>query len=70
MDSPITYTAKQHQGKSVILIQFEFNKELNAQIKKLTESRWSHSKRAWYVPDTTAYRQQFGMPPKDADIET
>lgn len=62
----ITYQPDQHQGKSVIFVFFAFDSAMNEKIKKLTEARWSKTKKAWYVPDTPYYRNHFGLPAKTA----
>jgi integrase/recombinase XerD len=59
--SPFTYQLDNHREQSVILIRFERNTELIQEIKKLVGSKWSNSKKAWYVQDSTYYRQLFGL---------
>lgn len=53
-----------HQGKSVILIRFKNDASLNKLVKTLTGVRWSNSKKCWYVIDSPAYRQLFGLGPE------
>jgi integrase/recombinase XerD len=52
-----------HDGKDVIFIRFEYNKQRNEQIRKLPGARWSRSLKAWHVPDNAHYRRQFGYAP-------
>jgi integrase/recombinase XerD len=41
-----------HKGENVLLIKFPYDKELQEAVKKMKSSRWSASKRSWYVPYT------------------
>jgi len=58
------YEAAVHDSKEVIFIYFEYNSELNKEVKKLTGAKWSRLKKAWYIPDNKHYRQLFGLQPK------
>jgi site-specific recombinase XerD len=58
------YQLATHHGKAVIFIRFEYHSVLNAEVKKMTGVQWSHSQKAWYVPDTALYREKFCLPPK------
>ena len=57
----INFEISTHRGNRVIFIYFEYDQETNNWIKSLPGSRWSHTKNAWYVRDTPAYRQKFGL---------
>jgi site-specific recombinase XerD len=59
-----------HRGQSVIFIRFKYDRMLIEEIQKLAGARWSKSNRAWYVPDTTSYREMFGLASKSAVSET
>lgn len=39
-----------HRNLKVVLIRFEYNLKLIEQVKKFPGSRWSQSKRCWYLP--------------------
>ena len=39
-----------HRNQKVVLIRFDYNLKLIEQVKKLSGSRWSQSKRCWYIP--------------------
>ena len=58
-----------HNNSSVIFIQFEKNYTFSSQIKSLVGSKWSNSKKMWYVPDVAAYRKQFGIETKNTVSE-
>jgi site-specific recombinase XerD len=58
-----------HNNHSVIFIQFEKNLKLLEQVKNLIGSRWSNSKKLWYVPDVAEYRKQFGIASKNTISE-
>jgi len=61
MNKKITFTITKHNGKSIILIQFERDKAMNERVKKLVDVKWSQTKRDWYVPDTPEYRSRFKL---------
>lgn len=48
-----------HHGEKRIAIYFESTPILNARIKILDGVKWSRTLKAWHVPDTNSYRQQF-----------
>ncbi|MCD6564680.1 MAG: site-specific integrase [Bacteroidales bacterium] len=39
-----------HRNQKVVLIKFAYNFKLIEQVKKLSGSRWSQTKRCWYLP--------------------
>jgi len=51
-----------HRNEKRIAVFFEKRPALIARIKKLEGSTWSHSRQVWHLPDTDAYRVQFGLP--------
>lgn len=61
MNKNVTFSITKHNGKSIILIQFERDNALNERVKKLADVKWSQTKRAWYVPDTPEYRSRFKL---------
>lgn len=60
-ESKIQYHLGSHNGKKVIFIVFDFDPEMNKEIKNLIGVRWSNSRKAWYVLDTLQNRQKFGI---------
>lgn len=60
----ISYELDIHEGKNVILIRFPYDKNLVERVKKLAGAKWSRSKKAWHVPDTSQYRLKFGLEEK------
>lgn len=54
-----------HQGKARIALQFEYSKEANERVRKLTGVKWSSTLKAWHVPDTPANRKLFKLPEKE-----
>ena len=39
-----------HRNQKVVLVRFDYNLKLIEQVKKLTGSRWSQTRRCWYIP--------------------
>lgn len=64
MNNNINFERGSHNGKNVIFIRFEYSLALNERVKKLVGVQWSNTKKAWYVVDSSQYRQQFGLEPK------
>lgn len=64
MTAKVTYELDVHEGKNVILIKFPYDKALVERVKKLVGVKWSRSKKAWYVSDTSQYREKFGLEEK------
>ena len=58
---PVSYEPAIHRGKAVIFIRFGNSKQLNERVRKLVGCRWSHTQKAWYVPDILTYRRKFGL---------
>ncbi|RDB03896.1 tyrosine-type recombinase/integrase [Runella aurantiaca] len=50
-----------HEGKSVILIRFEYNTEHYRLIRSIIGVRWNSTQKAWYVLDTPMHRERFGI---------
>ncbi len=65
----VSYSSGIHKGRAVIFIRFEYDPVLMEKTRKLTGARWSQSQKAWYVPDTTSYREMFGLASKPAVSE-
>ncbi len=56
----LKYEPKEHAGKPVIFIRFEYDKELNQRIKALVGAKWSRTEKAWYVADNAGHRKSLG----------
>ena len=39
-----------HRDQEVVLIRFDYNTRLIEEVRKLPGSRWSQTKRCWYIP--------------------
>lgn len=63
-ESKIIMYKKEHR----IAVFFEKDALLIARIKLLEGSRWSQTMRCWHLPDTDAYRKQFGLPLKGESL--
>ncbi len=63
-NNTVKYELANHKGKEVIFIRFDYDAALIARIKKLVGVQWSQSQKAWYVLDTTLYREKFGLTAK------
>ena len=61
MATEIKYELGNHRDNDVIFIHFERNLEMNKRVKKLVGVKWSNSKKAWYVLDSTFYRVKFQL---------
>ena len=48
-----------HKNENRIVVYFENNTQLIARIKQIQGSRWSHSLKAWHLPDTEENRVRF-----------
>lgn len=49
--------------ESRIAVEFERKPEFIARFKQLEGAKWSQTLKVWYLPDTPAYRERFGLPP-------
>lgn len=55
----------EHNGKSVIWIEFPYNVALVQSLKEnISTAKWSNTAKSWYVLDNTQHRIQFGLPDK------
>ena len=65
--SHYTFSPTTHKGKKVILVQFHFNKELqDALRKKFPSSKWSATKKSWYLPDLPSVRNALFLKKRNA----
>lgn len=58
----ITPSLVLHQGISCIRLDFVYNEEIISMIRAIRGRRWSQTFRCWFVPDTMAMREKFGIP--------
>lgn len=61
VEPSVRYEPALYKGMAVIFIRFEYDRELNARIRKLVGVQWSHTEKAWHVPNNAHYRRQFGL---------
>ncbi|WP_186741821.1 tyrosine-type recombinase/integrase [Spirosoma utsteinense] len=59
--SLLCYEPAVHKGDDVIFIRFDYDRDLNARVRKLVGVQWSHTGKAWYVPNNPHYRQLFKL---------
>ncbi len=50
-----------HRNEKRIAVHFERKPEFIARFKQLKGAKWSSTLKVWHLPDTVAYRQQFGI---------
>lgn len=53
-----------HRNKNVIFLQFYNDIDMVRMLKSTTKCQWSQTQKSWHVPDNTANRELFGLPPK------
>ncbi len=71
MNENVFYELGKHDDKNVIIIRFTtITAERKAWVRSLTGSRWSQSKKAWYVPDNKFYRDKFGLTEESSKLNT
>ena len=59
------FSIGEHHGKDVIFSNFPYNLLLKDELReKFPASKWSKTKKCWYLPDVNAVRNEIGMPPK------
>ena len=59
------FSTGQHRDNNVIFIHFPFNTLWKNELKeKFSSSKWSATKKCWYLPDTNSIRNEIGMTPK------
>lgn len=56
-----TFTLGTHNKQKVIFILFPVDKQLINQVKQMTGTRWSNSKKFWYIADTPENRKRFEL---------
>ncbi len=47
-----------HRGAACIGIYFDLSQQLNGQVRKVSECRWSKTNQCWYIPDEATCREQ------------
>jgi integrase/recombinase XerD len=68
MPNPFTYKIGIHKNQNVIFILFEKDSNLIQEVKKISGSFWSQSKKVWYVLDTESNRSLFNLEPQSASL--
>ena len=59
------FSPGEHRDKKVIFVKFPFDQLLKNELReKFLSAKWSHSKKIWYLPDSSAIRNEIGMEPK------
>ena len=53
-----------HKGQKIIAVKFDYDRELIKRFRSLPGAKWSNTLKSWYLPDTAAYRKQFGIEQK------
>ncbi|HQV79183.1 MAG TPA: tyrosine-type recombinase/integrase [Chitinophagales bacterium] len=61
MENQIIYEFDKHNQQNVILIKFNYNKDLIEKFKKIKGIKWSYTKRAWYLIDNSINREKLGL---------
>ena len=51
-----------HNKQARIALHFDYSKEANERVRKLTGVKWSNTLKVWHVPDNDVYRTQFKLP--------
>ena len=51
-----------HKNEARIALHFDYSKEANERVRKLTGVKWSTTLKVWHVPDNDVYREQFKLP--------
>jgi site-specific recombinase XerD len=59
------FSLGEHRDKNVIFIHFQYNQQLQNELKdKFPSTKWSATKKCWYVTDVNSARKEIGFPPK------
>ena len=66
MSTPIKVLPFVHNQRNILMVQFDYNKELVNRFRELPGARWSKTLKSWYLPDTSTYRIRFGVDQKSA----
>ncbi len=54
-----------YKGDARIALHFDYSKEANERVRKLTGVKWSNTLKVWHVPDNDVYRKQFKLPERN-----
>lgn len=66
MTTPLSVQPIVHHQQNILMIKFDYNKTLVNRFRQLPGARWSKTLNSWYLPDTVAYRDRFGINQKSA----
>lgn len=61
MPTPVKAIPTLHHQQNILMIQFDYDKELIKRFRELPGAKWSSTLKSWYLPDTVAYRLRFGL---------
>ncbi|MCX6199624.1 MAG: hypothetical protein NTY88_10465 [Bacteroidetes bacterium] len=50
-----------HKNEARIALHFDYSKEANQRVRKLTGVQWSKTLQVWHLPDNEVYRKQFKL---------
>ncbi|HNQ69035.1 MAG TPA: tyrosine-type recombinase/integrase [Bacteroidales bacterium] len=64
----ITIERKEHRDLEVLFIKFPFDQEIISMVKQHSESKWSNSNKAWYIPYTKKSLEDFSKIFPDINI--
>lgn len=64
MPTPLSAIPALHHQQNILMIKFDYNKELIKRFRELPGAKWSKTLISWYLPDTPAYRTRFGLAQK------
>lgn len=60
--SKYVFQPAQHRGKKVVLVKFQYNEELKADLRRrFPSAKWSATKKSWYLPDLPSVRRELKM---------
>ena len=50
-----------HKNEARIALHFDYSKEANQRVRKLSGAQWSKTLQVWHLPDNEVYRKQFKL---------
>ncbi len=60
----------EHRGKKIVLVRFKYNKSNQTALRnRFPSSKWSATKKSWYLPDLPVVRRELKMGPYSAIAE-
>src|SRR5687768_14433129 len=61
-ENKIVASLIEHNDVVCIRLEFPFDQDIIAEVRKIHGRKWSASMKAWLIPDTTSNRDRFGLP--------